>query len=179
MVALELQRDFIAELRVMLGGMRFKTRGGEDTELHIYEQNLPMQAAKKANQEAVQDDAEMDEDEEDTRDDEMEDLFPYCVVKLDSGKSQDASSAHIVKMKLVVGIYDDTLDASGYKQILNIFEDVRKRFRTNPILAKRYIVKDEMSWALPDEDEDTFPFFFGAMYLYWQTPEYGREDEYS
>ena len=107
----------------------------------------------------------------------MNDLFPYCIVKLDQGMSESSESTHDVSTKLIIGIFDDGLDAAGYKDILNIIEDIRCRFRRNPILNGRYMAKDKMEWALPDDDRDTFPYFFGALYLEWQTVEYEREDE--
>ena len=90
--------------------------------------------------------------------------------------SESSESTHDVSTKLIIGIYDDGMDAAGYKDILNIIEDIRCRFRRNPILKGRYMAKDKMEWALPDDDRDTFPFF-GALYLEWQTVEYEREDE--
>ncbi|MFQ8778348.1 MAG: hypothetical protein ACLR78_14120 [Roseburia sp.] len=60
-----------------------------------------------------------------------------------------------------------------------MIEDIRRRFRVNPVLNGRYVVKDKIEWALPDDDRETFPYFFGAIYLEWQTAEYEREDEWA
>lgn len=186
MVALELQRDLIAELKHLLGEMVFKTPKGAMSKLHIYEQNLPIRTTQRApsvnrlpEEEFGEDELNEEELDEETLDEELEEQFPYCIVKLDVGKSDDAQAAHIISTKLIFGVYDDALDASGYKDILNMMEDIRRRFRTNPILNNRYAVQDEISWALPDEDAETFPYFFGAMYLDWQAAEYRREDDFA
>lgn len=170
MVALELQSALAQEIRNLTEHMTFKDYKGNPAKLNVYEQNLPKRRIRKSNEYA---DEELEEDE-----DGVEEFFPYCIVKLDSGNSKDADSAHLVKTALIVGIFDDSEKADGYKSILNIFEDIRYRFRTNPVLDKRYICGDEISWALADEDEDTYPYFFGGMYLDWQTAELRREDSF-
>ena len=178
MVALELQHDLAKEIQGIFEQRRFKAPGGAQVTLNVYEQNLPMRDVRQMREQIQQEDeAELDEVPEEDGDEELNDLFPYCVVKLDQGMSESSESTHDVSTKLIIGIFDDGLDAAGYKDILNIIEDIRCRFRRNPILNGRYMAKDKMEWALPDDDRDTFPYFFGALYLEWQTVEYEREDE--
>lgn len=171
MVALELQADLAEEIRQLAAGMTFKNPTGGYTELNVFEQNLPMRQIKK--DEPTEEDAELDEDDED---EELQENFPYIIVRLDSGKSESAETAHVIKIVLIAGIFDDSLKADGHKTILNLFEKIRERFRKNPVLKDRYEAEDEMTWALPDEDEETFPYFFGAMYMEWITAEFRRED---
>lgn len=171
MVALELQVDLAEEIRQLAAGMTFKNPTGGYTELNVFEQNLPMRQIKKV--EPTEEDAELDEDDED---EELQENFPYIIVRLDSGKSESAEAAHVIKTVLIAGIFDDSLKADGHKTILNLFEKIRERFRKNPVLKDRYEAGDEMTWALPDEDEETFPYFFGAMYMEWITAEFRRED---
>lgn len=170
MITLELQAALAQEIRNLTEHMTFKDYKGNSAKLNVYEQNLPKRRIQKSNE---YDDEELEEDEEG-----VEEFFPYCIVKLDSGNSKDSDSAHMIKTTLIVGIFDDSEKADGYKSILNIFEDIRYRFRTNPILDKRYICNDEISWALADEDEDTYPYFCGGMYLDWQAAELRREDPF-
>lgn len=178
MVALELQHDLAEEIRSMFAEKMFKMPSGGQTALNVFEQNLPMRGAKQMRvPEVSEDEAELDEVPEEYGDEELNDLFPYCIVKLDQGMSESSESTHDVSTKLIIGIYDDGMDAAGYKDILNVIEDIRCRFRRNPILNGKYMAKDKMEWALPDDDRDTFPYFFGALYLEWQTAEYEREDE--
>lgn len=168
MVALELQRDLVKEIRKITDGMRFKSPKGEDISLNVFEQNLPMREIKKSGLP----DEELDEDDE-----ELQEQFPYMIVRLDSGKSESPEKAHMIKTILIAGIFDNSLKADGYKNVLNIFEKIRERFRKNPVLNARYIAGNEMAWALQDDDESTFPYFFGAMYMEWITAEFRREDE--
>lgn len=181
MIAMELQRDLIEELKELEREMCFKAPGGDFVKMNFFAQNLPVRSldtetASKRTGET--EDFELDEDaaEDGLQDEELENQFPYCIVKIDSGKSQNAEEAHIIGTKLIIGIFDDSRDVSGYRNILNVFEDIRRRFRTNPILKNRYVVQDEISWALPDEDKVTFPYYYGVMYLNWITAEYRRED---
>ncbi len=196
MVALELQEDLIEEIAELFSAKLFKMPSGEYSKIKMFKQNLPMRDVAQARgvkttgsdeiMNNPEDDENLDESEEDeimnnpeddeNLDEELEAMFPYCLVKLDSGKSESSDDIHNVKTKIIFGIYDDRLDASGYKDILNMMEDIRYRFRVNPSLKRKYVVQDNIEWALPDDDGDTFPFFFGVLYLEWQTAEYERED---
>lgn len=172
MVALALQSALAEEIRIITENMVLKDHRGNPARLSVFEQNLPKRQIQKSNLGDFEDE-EPEEDEEC-----VEEFFPYCIVKLDSGNSKGFEEAHIVKITLIAGIFDDSEMADGYKRILNIFEDIRARFRKNPILDRKYICEDTISWALADEDEDTFPYFFGGMYLEWQTAEIRREDAF-
>ena len=171
MVALELQRDLCKEIEKIASSMKFKTPGGNTTYLNVYEQNLPMRLPSK--NEMTDEEDEIDEEEE------LQEQFPYMIVKLDSGSSESSESPHVITTKLIAGIYDDSVKADGYKYILILFERIRERFRKNPILTNKFKIADEMEWALPDEDEETFPFFYGAMHLKWEAAEYRREDDFA
>ncbi|MFR4350573.1 MAG: hypothetical protein ACLT3H_02770 [Roseburia sp.] len=198
MVALELQEDLIEEIAELFSEKSFKTPSGEYGKLKMFKQNLPMRNVVQARgikaagsdeferidaeedenlDESEEDEIMNDPEEDENLDEELEAMFPYCLIKLDTGKSEGSDDIHNVKTKIIFGIYDDALDASGYKDILNMIEDIRCRFRVNPSLKRKYVVQDNIEWALPDDDGDTFPFFFGALYLEWQTAEYEREDE--
>lgn len=171
MVALQLQDALVDEIKKLTSHMVFKNPRGEDVPLNVFSQNLPI--IRPESREVKQGDENMDED---YQEEEVDERFPYCIVKLDSGNSEDAESAHIVKIGLIVGIYDDSLSVDGYRSILNIFEDIRQRFRRNPVLDGKYQADEKISWALPDDDMDTHPYCFGAMYMNWITAEMRRED---
>lgn len=173
MVPIELQAALRDEVKKITESMKFKTPRGEQAGLNVFEQNLPMRVLNKQ----VESEQTMEMDEEDEEDEEGMEHFPYCVVKLDAGKSASAEASHQVNVIIHVGIFDNSIVMDGYKNILNVFEKIRERFRKNPILANRFVAGDEVSWALADEDEETFPFFYGAMYMEWTTAEFRREDE--
>lgn len=173
MVALQLQDALAEEIKNLTSHMRLKNPRGEDVPLNVFKQNLPI--VLRENKEILPGDEELDEDYQ-NQEEEAGKHFPYCIVKLDSGGSEDAESAHIIKTVLVVGLYDDSLEANGYRNILNIFEDIRQRFRKNPILNGQYQAEEKISWALPDDDMETNPYCFGAMYMEWITAEIRRED---
>ncbi len=173
MAALELQKDLAEEIRKIASEITFKSPKGGYAALNVFEQNLPVRLLKRT--EPTEEDAELDEDAGD--EEELRENFPYIIVRLDSGKSESAEAPHIVKIVLIAGIFDDSLKADGHKTIINIFEKIRERFRKNPILNDRYRAGDEITWALPDDDEETFPYFFGAIYTEWITAEFRREDE--
>lgn len=174
MVALLLQEALAEEIRHLTSHMLFKSPRGKNVPLNVFLQNLPIVLPE--NKEIEPEDENMDEE---YQEEEADERFPYCIVKLDSGNSEDAEDAeskHIIKTAVIVGLYDDSLSMEGYKSILNIFEDIRQRFRRNPVLDGRYLVGKKISWALPDDDRETNPYCFGAMYMEWITAEIRRED---
>ena len=138
MVALNCSMISQTRSEICLPKKMFKMPSGGQTALNVFEQNLPMRDAKQMRvPEVSEDEAELDEVPEEYGDEELNDLFPYCIVKLDQGMSESSESTHDVSTKLIIGIYDDGMDAAGYKDILNIIEDIRCRFRRNPILKRQ------------------------------------------
>lgn len=172
MVALELRKDLVEEIRKISEEMGFINSDRKSVSLNVFEQNLPMKKSKAVGSEEQEDHSYEDEDDEE----EYEESFPYLIVRLDSGSSQDGESEHLIKTIMTMGIWDDSLDANGSDTILNMFEKIRQRFRKNPVLNKQYVAADKITWALPDDDEATFPYFFGALEMNWNTAEIRRED---
>lgn len=174
MVALELQKALADEIRSISEEMTFPSPDGNRVRLNVYEQNLPMRRHDRK-READEGNGETEEEPEE----KMDERFPFCTVRLLSGISANAMSEHAVNVMLLAGVYDSGELADGYKYILNIFEKVRARFRKNPVLDNRYVMGEEVEWAFPDDDEETFPYYFGAFYMQFQTAETRREDPYS
>ena len=52
------------------------------------------------------------------------------------------------------------------------------RSLTNPLLGE-FICQPKMKSVLDDDDENTYPRYFGGMALAFNLPNYEREDEYS
>ena len=165
MTAFELQDDLIKELKALFIGFKLKTPNiGDDgnatlSSPNIFGQSLPIRE---------------DDDAED-------DPYPYIIVRIDSGDMKGDVVAHLIKTRLLIGAFDDNNNTNGHKDVLNVIQDIYERFSKNPVLANKYVMKQDsetpFTWAL--QDEDTHPYYFGAIEMIWETRAIRRESKYT
>ena len=152
MTPLGLQADLAEEIENITRHMSFQDKLGKEVRLKAFKQSLPM-----------------------LKNDEDVEPFPYVIVRIVDGDMPN--NGEMIKIILIIGIYDNDEKAQGHMQILNIMQDIKERFRKNPILSKKYIASEEIKWTL--QEEDTYPYFFGGMELNWQTQSIQREGRYT
>lgn len=163
MIPLQLQDDLMAELKDILKDELFKNESydpeDEDSKeyipLNIYAQNLPLESSRE----------------------EDDNFFPYMVVKLETGGIQDYSSAHEVKVVVVLGLFDDEKNRQGYRDVMHVINVIYERFAKNPMLNHQYMAKLPMNWAL--QDEDTHPYYFGGFEMTFEIPAVKKEDKFA
>lgn len=179
MTAYALQKDIAEEIEKILDCMLLKDVKGNSAHIKAYVQNLPIRqqniSADENDTESVPDkeipenmDIMQSEDESNGPDLDFEDdPYPYCIVKVDSGAMQQ--EAQEIQTILIFGIFDDDPKCQGYQVILNMIHKVAERFTKNPCLKDRYRLNSEngITWVLDDTEQ--FPYFFGAMYMTWNT----------
>lgn len=152
MTASELQRELIEEVEKILRDIETKNTEGETvTGVKGYEQMLPIVA----------------DDEEDESQ-----FFPYFIVKLGDGKTQDDDSPWIVTTDIYLGCYDDSKKANGHRHIINMAQRICDRFAAEPLMNNKFRAEQDMEWAL--QDEDTYPFYFGGVRIRFNVPKVGR-----
>lgn len=164
----EVQECLCREIETVLSDMVFKNPQGEDAKMIAYSQALPKREESQMTPA---------EDEEYTGEEEFqnEDPFPYTVVKIDTGTIADPV---IVNTVLIVGIYDEDKKNQGHRTVLNIIQKINERFSKNPTLAGAFrMSEDSFKFALPEDD--SYPYFFGAINMSWQAPAFRREDKYA
>lgn len=127
----------------------FSTGHEGDRQLKVYEQDLPV--------------GNTDDDA----------VFPYIIVKLLEGGKDDEAEPHVVRVILVVGICDDSSDRQGYHDLLNIMRKIEMELFRNRILEGKYEIVFPFKWVL--QDEDMWPFFYGAMETNWNIAFIDRE----
>lgn len=163
MIPVQLQDDLIAELKVLLREELFKKENYDQEEedstkyipLNIYAQNLLIESSREGDNS----------------------LFPYMVVKLDRGTISNYASAHEVNVVIVLGIFDDSRDAQGHRDVLHIINMIYERFAKNPMLNHKYMAKLPFNWAL--QDEDTEDYYFGGIEMTFEIPALKKEDEFA
>ena len=165
MTAFNLQDELAEEIEHILKDMLFKDVHGKDAKVRAYAQELPKR------RQGVKAGEIMPEEDEDP--------YPFCVVRLDSGSLKTPQSAHEVKTILVFGICDRDFSCQGHRGILNIFQRVAERFTIDPVLNQKYRMNYEagINWML--DEEDRYPYFYGAMEMTWDTFFVRREDPYA
>lgn len=132
-----------------------KTISGKEAPVAVYKNSLPI----------------VTEDE----DDESK-FFPYAVVRL-SESSTDEGKPWLQKVYILLGVYDDDIMGGGYMHILTMIERITNRFLEEPLLDHKYRAEAAMNTAT--QDEDTYPYYFGAIEMSFNLPKIERRDEFS
>jgi len=99
---------------------------------------------------------------------DTEDPFPYIIVRIDSGGIDSQTDPHKVALILMIGIYDDDPNNQGHVSVLEIIERIQKHYQESPVVAGMFKFTDPFNWAL--QDEESWPYFFGACNLNFQLP---------
>ena len=138
MTPIMLQDELVEEMKRLLAGNLYKTPAGEHTEMKVFPQNIPVN--------------ETDDDE---------DPIPYIIVRLNSGEDDGTrDSFNTVKLVIIVGIWDDSLDSQGHRDVLNIIQKVYERFHKTPNLNNIAVYDGDFNWAL--QEDGYYPYFFGT-----------------
>lgn len=162
MTAYDLQVALADEVERITKDMLFHTPAGEQESLKAFLQCLPER------QVGLIGEAENEEDP-----------YPYCIVRIDGGNIADSLLSQEVKVILIFGIYDNSPDRNGHQAILNIIQRIADHFTRDPLLDHKYRLNYEagINWVM--DDEEPYPYYFGAMNLAWDTAWLRREDNYA
>jgi len=142
-----LQDALVEELRRLFCGKKYKNTNGESVALNIFKQHVPL--ARYGN-------------------DDMTAAIPYLLVSLDSWSQTASTDATECKVIILASVFDDSEEMQGHKDLLNIIEDIYLHLRKHHIIAKTFRMQHPIEAAL--SDEDTFPFFFGAIETNYYLP---------
>lgn len=158
MTTLGLQEELANEIETITKDMVFKNAEGENVKIKAYKQVLPLKELIVIDQEG----------------EEVEDPFPYCIVRIADGKIDGDASVQEVRVLIIIGLYNNNLNGDGYISVLNIVHRIHERFLKCPILGD-FLAKTYFKWDLQDADENTFPYHFGMVEMIWDIPCIERE----
>lgn len=142
------------EIRELTKDMLLPSPDGKERHMVVYEQLLPLR-----------------ESEEDVE------PFPYCVVKFSSSQLKDVSERETVDILLDFGIYYDAPDRQYHYILFHIFNLLRRRFLADNFM-ENFRCEPEMTFALSPTDEETYPYFFGAVGMKWAVLGIEREVDF-
>lgn len=159
MIPLRLQEGLKARMNNVFASHQYKRPAKLDEEedqfsnVNIYEQNLPV---KKS---------------------EDDSPFPFVLVQLRDGSQPDQKeSDHLVNVSIIVGMYDIDDSNQGYRDVSLTINKIFESLSKKPIIDGVFNLDtdSELTWSI--SDEETFPFYFGAIGATFVAPKFKRED---
>lgn len=155
MTPIELIDELAEEYKRLFRDYLYKNPLGEDVPISVYKHALPINET-----------------------DDEADPVPWIIVRLNSGEDKGTGdSVNTVKLVTIICVWDDSLDSQGYRGVLNIIQKIYQRFATSPNLNGKAAFKGEFDWVL--QEDDYYPYYFGACSLEFNIAAIRREDPYS
>lgn len=99
--------------------------------------------------------------------------FPYFIIRFDTGRTRDDDDCWHVATDIVLGIHDRAT-SNGHESILSMIQRIVDRFAWDPLFDKKYRADQDIQWAVAEDD--TYPFFFGAVAITFSVPKIGRKE---
>lgn len=185
-----LQKDVCEDIRACLADLRFPNPHGEPVPISVFRHALPVPRHKDysdmeynemetaadpglKNQHLEADPVELAED----------DPFPYVIVRISQGNVKDPDHSRIVSMLFIIGVYDDAETNEGVDGVLNIIERIYRRYAENPIVhggkAKIHFDGEQQLFHWVIQDDDTWPYFFGAVQAEFEIMPIERVSKYT
>lgn len=156
MTPIQLMESLKKELEEVLRHLQFPDElSGKTTGINIYSFGIP---------------------QEKTAEDKKK-RFPYVLLLPDEGSIEDSSSPQKVGIKLLIGIYDRGMENQGKMLVMNVINDIYERFMVTPVLEGGCYADEKIIWVVDQEEE--YPYHYGAIWLVFNIPAFRRENEYA
>lgn len=165
------QKALVEEIKRITKDMLFQNPEGEELlKLEVFAQSLPIPERKQM---ADNDDTYKTIDYVDVEPESAVCKCPWCIVKIENGNIAEINGFQNVEVVIGFGIYNPDNENNGHEELLNLIQKIYKRFSCDPLLDQQYTCTGAFEWAL--QEEDTFPYFFGAIGTTFQFTGYRRE----
>ena len=146
--------DLADELGSILSHIRLPNPSGGRSGINIFQYGLPM---------------------EKTREDSKK-KFPYVfITPLEGNITGEGTEPQKMALYILIGVYDDDMHNRGKDHVLNIINDICERFSRDPVLKGKYYADAELKWIVDDEEE--YPFHYGAVWMTFNIPAFGRRED--
>lgn len=144
MTELKLQKDIE---RVLERDVLPKISIFQSGEVKVYSQDLPLSS--------------------EFEDDEPDEHFPCCIVKINGGKIAAAPDPQTTTIEIIVCIHDDSKDMSGYQTLVVCLQRIRDYFTEHVGIEGKHRMVYPIEWAI--NDEVPAPYFIGNIITRWVT----------
>lgn len=95
-----------------------------------------------------------------------EELFPYILVQVSDIDYEEEEA--LAKVWILMGVYDEDPQMSGWTNITVAVERLVNRFRVNSVLKDYYYCDRKMKVAYPEQGD--WPHFFAGIEMTWHLP---------
>lgn len=99
----------------------------------------------------------------------QDDVFPFCVVQVDTGQKERNVSNHDIHSNIFIGVENEGHEGEGYDDVLRCLTRIWNELNRTPVVAKFFKIKDELDWALNTDDAETHPYYYGVLRLTFET----------
>lgn len=161
-----MQDAIAADLADLFEGQTLPSSAGGKRPIRIYPQDLPIIEGN---------------DETEDRTEEIPE--PYIIVRTNEGNIPDPDSTQEIDMILVICTYDRNPNRQGHRDVLHIIQEIYGRYAKNPLVRVKagsggamggpWSIKFPIKWVT--QQDDTHPFYFGAMSLKFEAPAVRQE----
>lgn len=146
MTPIFLQKSLVEELKALFAGFCSKDDVvGKCSQVNIFPQDLPIAFGG-----------------------DEEERVPYIIVRIDSGNIQELNQQERVEMILVFCVKSTNENRQGYLDVMNMIQRVKDRFFRKFRLGEYFFFEPPFEWAV--QEEDTFPYFYGAVKMNFYCP---------
>lgn len=98
--------------------------------------------------------------------------YPAIIVNVRQGSQTWESET--VETEILIGCFDDERDQQGYRDVTNIVQRLRDRFREQSIVRERFPIRMPLKWIVNrfygGGTTNYYPYFFGELTLYFELP---------
>ena len=166
MIALNLLDALVARFQVLFSGCALPAKGGKEKSIKVFSQYLPQPkgpTVKPGGQ------AENEELEGVYGPEDFEANFPCVVVKISEGtdKEENVLDATRIAARILIGVYDESPDCQGHRDVMNLLETIRRELLTTRYLERKYKLAMPFKWYL--FEDQPWPVFFGQIETAWET----------
>lgn len=150
------QDAMIEMLEELFKGKKYIGQEGRK-ELKIFKQDLPV---------PMDNDVDVDTDAA---------AAPYIVVRMSGGTIGNDEDPQEIEFSLVVCAYDSGYNREGWKDVVNIKEDIIQRVCAAPYFGGAFTILKPIAWAL--QNDDTHPYYYGACTMTCTAPAMTQDTE--
>lgn len=150
--------DALAEhLRERLKTFSLKTKEGDYRPPRIFCQFLPLPKTPKV---TPRNSGAPSESPDTYGPEDFEENFP-CVVVRYADSTSEMNKGSTINMRILVGTYDDTPDAQGYRDVMNVMDDIELFLTENATLDRKFRKDGQTEKGL--YTDQPWPVFFGEL----------------
>lgn len=150
MIPTNLQNGLKKKVEEIFSGDLFNNPDSERVSLSVFEQHLP----------------------EKSKDDISH--YPYVIIQLSEGEQASEISEYFTKVLFIIGVVDEGSENQGHEDVVRIINKIFEYLSKFPLIDGQFELKFPIRWAI--HEEETAPYYFGAVETTWSIPKFSRED---